>query len=358
MKKIILILLLSVALVGCKKLFLGEDETNDPVNNFELFWHDFDQHYGLFLARRWNWDSIYRFYQPQVTALTTEKELWIVFREMISYIDDSHTFIYSPSLNWTFRSGDEETRFVEGEFSLALVKSKYLETWQSIPNTGTHDQDSYIYGKDEYIYGKVKDRDIGYVYLNGIEADDRDFMDYVLRQIGIHKAIILDLRNNDGGDDQVAEAIASRFADGEHFIYTSQERNGPDHTDFAEKINYYTHISGNEHYSRPLIVLTDKMTVSAGETLLLHLKAFSQVTQIGDTTSGDFSLISMRRFLPNGWQYQYSVMMTLLPDGRSPDGIGHIPDVQMRNSAYNMQFGTDLVFEKAVEYLLDEYGIE
>ena len=63
------------------------------------------------------------------------------------------------------------------EFSLALVKSKYLETWQNIPNTGSHDQDAYI-------YGKVKDRDIGYVYLNGIEADDRDFMDYVLRQIG------------------------------------------------------------------------------------------------------------------------------------------------------------------------------
>ena len=52
---------------------------------------------------------------------------------------------------------------------------------------------------DEYIYGKVKNRDIGYVYLNRIEADDLDFMDYVLRQTGNHKAIILDLRNNWGG---------------------------------------------------------------------------------------------------------------------------------------------------------------
>ena len=66
------------------------------------------------------------------------------------------------------------------------------------------------------------------------------------------------------------------------------------------------------------------MTMSAAETLLLHLKAFSQVTQIGDTTAGDFSACGMRRFLPNGWQYQYSIMMTLLPDGRSLDGIGHI----------------------------------
>ena len=66
----------------------------------------------------------------------------------------------------------------------------------------------------------------------------------------------------------------------------------------------------------------------------------------------------MRRFLPNGWQYQYSIMMSLLPDGRSLDGIGHIPDIQIRNSAYNIQFDIDLVFEKALEYLFDEYGIE
>ena len=68
MKRITLILLLLVALPGCKKLFLGEDEPNDPVNNFELFWQDFDQHYGLFQARGWDWDSIYHVYQPQVTT--------------------------------------------------------------------------------------------------------------------------------------------------------------------------------------------------------------------------------------------------------------------------------------------------
>jgi carboxyl-terminal processing protease len=350
-KKVILILILSVALVGCRKLFLGEDEPNDPVNNFELFWQDFDRHYGLFQARGWDWDSIYRVYQPQVTTKITESDLWNVFKKMISYLDDSHTFIKNPSQNWFFQSGTEENSFIKAEFSLGIVKGKYLEVWENIPNTGSNDHDAYI-------YGKVKDRDIGYVYLSNTKIDDKDFMDYVLRQIGQHNAIILDLRNNRGGDLLVAEAIAGHFADGEHFIYTIQERNGPSHADFAEKKKYYTHIKGSEHYSEPLVVLTDKMTHSAAEFLLLHLRAFKEVTQIGDTTSGDFSLTGMRRFLPNGWQYQYSVSMTLLPDGRSPDGIGHIPDVWIRNSAYNIQSDIDLVFEKALEYLFDEYGIE
>lgn len=358
MKRISIIIILFVTLPGCKELFLGEDETNNPVNNFELFWHDFDWHYGLFYARGWNWDSIYRVYQPQVTGMTTDEELWNVLGQMISYLDDGHTFIRSPYLNQVFVSGSEESGIVKSEFSLALVKRKYLENWQDIPNTGTHDRESAIYGIDEYIYGKVKDRNIGYIYLNAMRADDLDFIDHVLRQIGNYKALILDLRNNRGGSLPLAEAIAGRFADGEYFIYTIQERNGPGHADFAEKKNYYTHIKGSEHYSQPLVVLTDKMTISAAEFLLLHLKEFAQVTQIGDTTSGDFSHTGMRRFLPNGWQYQYSIMMTLLPDGRSLDGIGHIPDVLIRNSAYNIQFDIDLVFEKALEYLLDEYGIE
>jgi len=231
------------------------------------------------------------------------------------------------------------------------VKNKYLENIQNIPNTSSAEDETYI-------YGKVKNKDIGYIYLNGIVAQKEDFMDYVLMQIGHHKAIILDLRNNFGGDDATAEAIAGRFSDGEHFIYTIQERNGPNHSDFTEKKSYYTVSKGSEHFAKPLIVLTDRITISAAEILLLHLNSFSQVTQIGDTTAGDFSDVGMRRFLPNGWQFQYSIMMYLMPDGSSLDGIGHIPDVQIRNTVSDIQSDNDLVFEKSVKYLLDEYGIE
>lgn len=338
-------------LYGCENLFLGEDEPNDPVNNFEIFWHDFDQHYGLFLARGWNWDSIYNVYRPQVTAQTTDLELFHVFRNMILYLDESHTFIYNPAQRWFFRSGSEENRIVMPQFSIELVKNKYIENYHPIPNAGPDDGGTYI-------YGKVKNKDIGYIYLYGLKAPDENFLDFVIDKIGGQKAIILDLRNNYGGFLFMAEAIAGRFADGEHFIYTIQERNGLNHADFTDKKKVYTLTKGREHFSKPLIVLTDKMTVSAAEHLLLYLKSFSQVTQIGDTTQGDFSHVSMRRFLPNGVQYQYSIMMCLLPDGRSLDGIGHAPDIQIRNSLADILAGNDLVFEKALVYLFDKYGIE
>lgn len=349
MQKFLLIALTSLLFFSCEQVFLPEEPANDPGSNFELFWEDFDQHYGLFQARGWNWDSLYAVYQPQVTAQTSPDQLWGIFSDMISYLDDSHTFIYDPGGRRFFASGSEDDEQVEREFSLELLRSSYIESVIEIP---VEDPD------DHYLYGKIQGKDIGYIFFNGIELPNPDVMDDILVAIGSHQAIVLDLRNNFGGDDAVAQAIAGRFSDREELVYTVQERNGPAHTDFSEKYDYYTESLGEEHFSKPVVVLTDRITVSAAEVLLLYMKAFDQVTQIGDTTSGDFSDTGMRRFLPNGWQYQYSIMMFLQPDGTSLDGLGHVPDVQIRNSEADILAGQDKVMEGAVQYLFDTYGIQ
>jgi len=355
MKKLIFILFALLVCMGCEKLFLGEDEPNNPVNNFELFWQDFDEHYSLFHARGFNWDSIYQVYRPQVNDQTNDEELWNIFKEMIAYLDDGHTSIADPEPEFRiFFSGNIQPT-IEEELSTDLIKDKYIENFQDIP---TVIEGGVFDNPIQALFGKVQNKDIGYIYLNAIVANDLDFMDNVLSNIGHHKAIILDLRSNNGGDDMVSRVIAGRFADNEDLSYTIQERNGPNHTDFAEKKYYHSQMKGSEHFSKPLIVLTDGKTISAAETLLIHLKSFEQVTQIGDTTAGDLGSTGMRRFLPNGWQFRYSVYMLLLPDGSSLDGIGHIPDVQIRNSVANIESDEDLVFEKAVQYLFDEYGIE
>ncbi|MEN0050775.1 MAG: peptidase, partial [Bacteroidota bacterium] len=84
----------------------------------------------------------------------------------------------------------------------------------------------------------------------------------------------------------------------------------------------------------------------------------AHITQIGDTTAGDLSDVSNRHFLPNGWSYQFSHQMYLLPDGTSLDGIGHIPDVYIKNEKSDIETGNDLVLERAFEYLFETYGIE
>jgi len=329
---------------GCQQLVLGDDAVNDPENNYEIFWRDFDAHYGLFGVRGWDWDSIYTVTQPQVTLQTSDEDLYEIFRSMVEYLDDTHTFIYWPDRAFFAgnRAGNEE---VETEFSAQLIVDEFLNVIDSSQ-------------EESYVYGQLRDRNIGYLYLDNIDNEDLDFGDQLLVDLGHNEALIIDIRNNGGGSDRVGAALAGRFADREELAYTVQERNGPQWDDFAEKTSYFLKPLGSQQYLKPVVILTDQITVSAAEVMLSYFKLLPRVTQIGTTTSGDFSDTGMRRFLPNGMQYQYSIMKFLQPDGSSLDGVGHVPDIYVRNTVGEIEAGQDRVLERSFEFLFDEYGIE
>ena len=50
--------------------------------------------------------------------------------------------------------------------------------------------------------------------------------------------------------------------------------------------------------------------------------------------------------------------MFLTPEGKSLDGIGHEPDILITNTKADIEAENDLVMERAIHYLFDEYGID
>jgi carboxyl-terminal processing protease len=350
MKNLIGSLALLMALLfggsACQKIVLGGDEVNNPENNFELLWKDFDQHYGLFTVRKTNWDSLYKVYRPKVNSKTTNDELWTICTQLIEHLDDSHTFLLVANKDSGYISGHTLNAKSKFDYSKTLVTDKYLDSRTEVAS------------EKNLSFGKVKSKDIGYIYLGEVDGDNPAAIDAVIDSFKNRKAIILDLRQNKGGDDKYAARVAGVFADSEKKIYTVQTRNGSKHTDFDAKTEYFTRKQGAQQFVKPVIVLTDRRVISACEVMLLHLKSFKQVTQIGDTTAGDFSDVSNRRFLPNGWTYQYSPKMYLLPDGKSLDGIGHIPDIYIKNTPTDISANTDKVMEKGIQFLFEKYGIQ
>lgn len=346
MKNILVIIFALAILTSCKKAILGDSPANNPEAIFELFWDDFNKHYSLFIERGTNWDSLYTVYRPQVTATTTEDELWTIFSNLIDHLDDGHTFIRRYDPDETFVSGgyalDEEAY---EEFSTELVTSKYLAFRTNISS-------------EDIFYGQLLNKDIGYIYLEHQSGSDASKIDEAIDVLKTHKAIIVDIRANAGGSAYYATRIAGAFADSEQLIYTSMTRNGENHDDFNTPTEFYSQKAGDEQYLKPVIVLTDRNTISAGEIFLLHMKSFSHITQIGTTTAGDFGRTSNRRFLPNGWTYRYSVGKVLLPDGRNIDGIGCIPDVYIKNTKEDISAEDDKVLEEAIAHLWATYGIE
>lgn len=345
--KNLLIFLMSITLfLSCQKEFLDTQEVNTPQNNFELLWNDFNEHYALFEVRGFNWDSIYSEYRPLVTNETTDEELWTIFSEMIEYLDDTHTVLSTADDQTIYTSGFTLNEQSKEEFDIEVLQDNYLTNFTTVE------------GEENISFASIKDADIGYIWINNMGYSNPEEIDKVVTDLMDHKAIILDVRQNTGGDDFYSKRIANAFSDGEHLIYTSEVKNGPGPFDFTEKREYFTTKTGDLQFTKPVIVLTDRRTVSAGETFLMHMKAFEQVTQIGDITSGDFSAKSMDRFLPNGWKYTYSIQKLLLPDGSSLDGIGHIPDVFVKNTEADIAAGNDVVIEEALDFLMENYNIK
>lgn len=157
---------------ACDKAVIGTAEVDEPENNFELFWTDFDQHYALFHARGIDWQAQYDKFRPQVTPQTTNQELWDRMTQMIAVLDDGHTFlldrqtlIASNDEKGFFGSGSEHYEQVEAEFSKDLIHQKYVENITDIT------------GDLEFAYGNIKDKNVGYIYLGGMDDTKRRHFD-------------------------------------------------------------------------------------------------------------------------------------------------------------------------------------
>lgn len=327
-------------LSSCEKLILGESEVNNPENNFELLWSDMDKSYALFEAKNINWDSLYTIYRPQINSTTTESELWTILTNLLEHLDDSHVTLYSLNDSSLFTSGFALNEQSKTEYSKELITNTYL------------DYRTEIKSEDNLSYGKIKDEDIGYIYLGAEDGQNPDVIDEIIRNLKNHKAIIIDVRQNTGGDDRYASRIAGAFADRETVIYSVQTKNGVNHNDFDTKKFYSTKKQGNESFLKPIVLLTDRRTISSGEIFCLHMKSFDHVTHIGDTTAGDFATTGIRTFLANGWSYKYPVQLFLRPDGEYLDGNGgNVPDTYIKNHESNISLGIDLVLEEAINFL-------
>ena len=88
------------------------------------------------------------------------------------------------------------------------------------------------------------------------------------------------------------------------------------------------------------------------------MKSYNDVTQVGDTTAGDFSTVGIRRFLPNGWSYKYPIQLPIKPSGEFLDGNGNIPDIYIKNTENDIIQNTDKVLERAILFLFEQYNIE
>jgi carboxyl-terminal processing protease len=130
-----------------------------------------------------------------------------------------------------------------------------------------------------------------------------------------HRGVLLDLRGNSGGLVTEAVAVASAFLDGG--LVATYDVHGRQQA-------LYAAAGGDTRV--PLVVLVDGGTMSAAEMLAGALQDRGRAVVIGSRTFGKGS-VQMPSPLPDGSVAELTVGHYSLPDGRSVDGKGIVPDV-------------------------------
>lgn len=327
---------------------IKDDIESNNTAIFDAIWQEMDAKYGGFGVRDINWEESYQIYSPRVSDDLSNIELFKVCTEMLDVFDDQHIFLSTEEgqSGLGFSSGkDGDETLAEKEFSLKNVIDNYLEPGFFNDNFGD-EEDVEI----QFVYGRISGENIGYIYFPHFEPSSNDWhkqIDDALVELIDTEGIILDVRNNSGGFPVVDRYVAKRFMKEEFHTFSIQTRNGPLHTDFDEPTKYFSTPSENA-YTKPIISLINKSTVSAGEEFMLYLESQEHVTVLGSRTSNAFSGVSFERFLPNGWRFGMPVQLYTYPDGSSPEGVGIIPDIEMKNDSIDVINGIDRILEEAI----------
>jgi hypothetical protein len=139
-------------------------------------------------------------------------------------------------------------------------------------------------------------------------------------------ALILDLRENGGGDADEVPLIASYLFDERTHLSDFYRREG----NITEQQWTYPAVVGNRFgKEKPVYVLTSKATFSAAEGLAYALKNLKRATIVGETTRGGAHPSRVRRINEH---YEMMVPGSTVRDyvtGRDWEGVGVLPDLSV-----------------------------
>jgi len=326
----------------------------DPVRSFEAFWGYLDQNYAFFDLCETPVETLKadsrRLLGPDPTAQTLHEAV----SSVIGALGDAHAMIDTGEGVIDVGSPIRERKAaLQQRFGVppwSQDRLSYTRTLQACFG------EMFLGGRFEsdpnrmMIYGEIAPG-VGYMTLFGefghaetdgaraaldlprprLDAaaflqDERAalerHMQPVVERFASMKAVIVDARLNYGGYDRLALDFAGHFTDAPRTTFWKKAWTPNGFTqsqpiDIAPRRPSLAHV--------PVFLLTSRQTASAGEILVMAMKACPNVRTIGEPTLGILSDNLYKR-LPNGWELSLSNEVYLAPDGALHERKGIPPD--------------------------------
>lgn len=329
-------------LVGLMSLMLtavscvDEKQFSDtPEGNFEALWKIIDEHYCFFDYKQHeyglDWQAVYNKYKVRARGDMTSAQLFEVLSDMLAELRDGHVNLSAShdfGRYWTWHEA------YPANFNDTLLR-RYLGTDYKIAS-----------GLDY----RILDDNIGYVrYESFSDGIGEGNLDEVLSFMLLCRGLIIDIRNNGGGDLTNAEKLAARFCQEKTLVGYIQHKTGKGHSDFSPLEPRYLEPSSRIRWHKPVCVLTNRHVYSAANEFVSQMKSLPTVQIVGDRTGGGAGM-PFSSSLPNGWTVRFSAVPIYDAQKHNTE-FGIDPDYNVQLTDADFARGKDTIIEFARQLL-------
>lgn len=315
---------LLVLLSGCIR---EEEFDNTPQGNFEALWKIIDEQYCFLDYKQIDWDAIHDKYQPLITSDMSSDGLFEVLGNMLAELKDGHVNLYSASNS-----------------------ARYWDWYLDYPRNYDESLVERYLGRDYRISSGLKytilDDNTGYIsYTSFSDGIGEGNLDETLSYLAACNGLIIDVRNNGGGNLTYSTRFAARFTNERILTGYIQHKTGKGHSDFSEPEPIYVDPSDGVRWQKKAVVLTNRHSYSATNDFINAMRYMPQVTLLGDKSGGGSGL-PFTSELPNGWTVRFSASPHLDADKQQIE-FGIDPDVKVDMTEEDKARGLDTLIEAA-----------
>ncbi len=320
-------------LAACHEI---EEYADDPRGNFEALWKIIDEHYCFLEEKGLDWDEVHDKYARRVGDEMTREELFIVCADMLDELRDGHVNLSAPFNTSYYRKWWSD---YPQNFSQRLVEESYF---------------NFNYRQSSGMMFGILSDNIGYIYYSSFSSTiGEGNLDNVLYFLKNTNGLIIDVRDNGGGNLTNVETLVARFIKEPTVVGYISHKTGPGHGDFSEPraVEYKPAAEGRIRWGKPVVVLANRSTFSAANNFVSVMKLLPGVRVAGATTGGG-SGMPFSSELPCGWSVRFSACSMLDAEGVSTEsGVEPTEGCAVDMDPADALAGKDSIIEFAIRLL-------
>lgn len=165
------------------------------------------------------------------------------------------------------------------------------------------------------------------------------------------RGLVIDLRNNGGGEAESMVEIASAFLPAGRNLGRFTDRTGRVRVEPQTRTAMLMAADSITRIDAPVVILISEKTSSAAEIFVAAMKDARRATTLGMPTCGCVLAIRRRHTLPDGGELDVSEMDYRTASGARLEGTGIVPDEKIPLDIKNLRAGRDRALEQAIQFL-------